>query len=55
MKYLVSNSSNQKLLGIRFNSNCRFDDHLAFLCKKASQKLNALIMRNIGTLLIADQ
>ena len=36
----ISNSSNQKLLGIRFNSNIRFDDHVASLCKKASQKLN---------------
>ena len=38
----ISNSSNQKLLGIRFNSNFRFDDHVASLCKQASQKLNAL-------------
>ena len=38
----ISNSSNQKLLGICFNSNFRFDDHVASLCKKASQKLNAL-------------
>ena len=36
----ISNSSNQKLLGIRFNSN--FHDHVASLRKKASQKLNAL-------------
>ena len=38
----VSTSSNQKLLDIRFNSNFHFDDHVASLCKKASQKLNAL-------------
>ena len=38
----ISNSLNQKLLGIRFNSNFRFDDHVASLCKKASQKLNGL-------------
>ena len=38
----ISNSSNQKLLGVCFNSNFRFDDHVASLCKKASQKLNAL-------------
>ena len=38
----ISNSSNQKLLAIRFNSNFRFDEHVASLCKKASQKLNAL-------------
>ena len=39
---IISNSSIQKLLGIRFNSNFRFNDHVASLCKKASQKLNAL-------------
>ena len=33
----ISDRSNQKLLGIRFNSNFRFDDHAASLCKKASQ------------------
>ena len=38
----ISNSSNQKLLGIRFNSNFRFDDYVASLCKKASQKPNVL-------------
>ena len=37
-----SNSSNQKPLGITFNTNFRFDDHVASFCKKASQKLNAL-------------
>ena len=39
----ISNSSNQKLLGVRFNSNFRFDDHVASLCKKASQTLNFVI------------
>ena len=39
----ISNSSNQKLFGIRFNSNFRFDDHVASLFKKVLQKLNALI------------
>ena len=38
----ISNSSSQKLLGIRFNSDFGFDDHVASLFKKASQKLNAL-------------
>ena len=38
----IRNSSNEKLLGICFNSNFRFHDHVASLCKKASQKLNAL-------------
>ena len=32
----ISNSLNQKLLGIRFSSNFRFDDYVASLCKKAS-------------------
>ena len=39
---IISNSSNQKLLGIPFNSNFRFDYHVASLSKKALQKLNAL-------------
>ena len=38
----ISNSSNQRLIGIRFNSDFRFDDHTASFCKKASQKQNAL-------------
>ena len=38
----ISNSSNQELLDIRFNNNFRFDDHVVSLCKKSSQKLNAL-------------
>ena len=37
-----SNNSNQKLLGIRFSSNFRFDDHVDSLYKKTSHKLNAL-------------
>ena len=38
----ISNSSNQKLLGIFFNSNFCFDDYVASLRKKTSQKLNGL-------------
>ena len=38
----ISNSLNQKLFGIRFDNNFHFDDHAAFLCMKASQKLNAI-------------
>ena len=38
----ISNSSNQNLLGIRLNSNFLFDDNVASLCKKTSQKINAL-------------
>ena len=36
------NDSNQKLLIICFNKNFLFDDHVASLCEKASQKLNTL-------------
>ena len=38
----IGSSSNQKLLGVRFNSNFRSDDHVASLCEKVSQKLNVL-------------
>ena len=38
----VTNSSNQKLLGILFNNKFDFDEHVTLLCRKASQKLNAL-------------
>ena len=32
----------EKLLGIKIDSKPMFDDHVKSLCKKASQKLNAL-------------
>ena len=38
----IANSSNQKLLGILFNNKFDFDKHVTSLCKKTSQKLNAL-------------
>ena len=38
----ITNSSNQKLLGILFNNKFDFDEHVTSLCRKASQKLNAL-------------
>ena len=38
----IGSSSNQKLLGVRFNSNFRSDDHVASLCEKVSQKRNVL-------------
>ena len=41
-KETVSDSLNQKQLGIRFDSNFGFDDHVPSLCIKTSQKLNAL-------------
>ena len=39
---VIPNSLNQKLLGIEFNNKFCFDDHVSKLCRKASQKLNAL-------------
>ena len=38
----ITNSSNEKLLGILFNIKFDFDEHVTSLCRKASQKLNAL-------------
>ena len=38
----IPNSSNQKLLGIFFNNKLDFDEHVTSLCRKVSQKLNAL-------------
>ena len=38
----ITNSSNEKLLGILFNNKFDFDKHVTSLCRKASQKLNAL-------------
>ena len=37
----MTNSSNQKLLGIIFNDKFDFDEHVTLLCRKASQKINA--------------
>ena len=37
-----TNSSNEKGLGILFNNKFYFDEHVTSLCRKASQKLNAL-------------
>ena len=38
----ITDSSNKKLLGILFNKKFDFDEHVTLLCRKASQKLNAL-------------
>ena len=43
LKYeTITNSSSQKLLGILFNNKFDFDEHVTSLCRRASQKLNAL-------------
>ena len=39
---IITNSSNEKMLGILFNNKFDFDEHVTSLCRKASQKLNAL-------------
>ena len=38
----ITNSSNQKLLGILFNNKFDFNERITLLCRKASQKLNVL-------------
>ena len=39
----ISSSQCQKLLGIKFDNTLFFDDHVSTICKKASNKLNALV------------
>ena len=39
---MISNSKNEKLLGITINSALNFDTHVNNLCKKANQKFHAL-------------
>ena len=38
----ISNSRNEKLLGVKFDSKLTFDDHISELCKKTSRKIHAL-------------
>ena len=38
----VTNKREHKLLGIKFDSSLSFEGHITNLCKKASQKLDAL-------------
>ena len=38
----ITNSSNQKLLSILFNNKFDFDEAVTSLCRRATQKLNAL-------------
>ena len=38
----IYNSEHKKLLGITFDNELKFDEHVNSLCKKASQKLHAL-------------
>ena len=38
----IKNSTEEKLLGVKFDSNLSFENHVTSLFKKASQKLHAL-------------
>ena len=38
----ITNSKNEKLLGVKFDHKLSFDDHISELCKKASRKIHAL-------------
>ena len=40
--FQITNSTEEKLLGIKFHSIFSFENHVSSLCKKASQKLHAL-------------
>ena len=40
--FTIENSTEEKLLGVKFDSNLSFEGHVTSLCKKASQKLHAL-------------
>ena len=40
--FSIKNSTEQKLLGLKFVSDLSFENHVTSLCKKASQKLHAL-------------
>ena len=40
--FQIKNSTEERLLGIKFDSKLSFENHVSSLCKKASQKLHAL-------------
>ena len=40
--FSIKNSTKEKLLGVKFDSNLSFESHITSLCKKASEKLHAL-------------
>ena len=40
--FQITDNTEEKLLGIKFDTKLSFEDHASSLCKKASQKLHAL-------------
>ena len=40
--FIIENSTAEKLLRVKFDSNLSIENHVTSLCKKASQKLHAL-------------
>ena len=40
--FQITSSTEEKLLGIKFDSKLFFENHVSSLCKEASQKLHAL-------------
>ena len=41
--FLIKTSTCEKLLGVKIDSKLIFDNHVADLCKKANNKLRALV------------
>ena len=41
-RFNIKNSTKEKLFGVKFDSNLFFENHANSLCKKGSQKLQAL-------------
>ena len=41
-KFVINNSNEEKLLGIKIDTKLSLENHVSSLCKKASQKLHAL-------------
>ena len=42
LSYKISNSKEEKMLGIVIDRNLKFENHIDSICRKASQKLSAL-------------